>query len=237
MADITFYGHSTFLIHHNGINILFDPFITENDSASHIDIEQIPADYILITHGHFDHVLDVETIAKRTGAKIIANFEVGAWFSNVKNLQNVTQVNHGGMMDLDFGTIKYVNAVHTSSLPDVTYGGQPGGFVVFLKNGPSFYYSGDTALTYDMKLIGEQWTIDFAMLCIGDHFTMGVEDAIRAAEFTGAYRVIGMHYDTFPPIELDKAAAKKKFDDAGRNLILMEIGETLSTPLKSKKAA
>ncbi len=226
MPKITFYGHACFCVEHNGLNILFDPFISGNDAAKDIDINTIPADFILISHGHQDHVLDVEAIARRTGAKIISGFEVINWFAK-KGLEDHHPMNHGGAFEFDFGTVKLVNAVHSSSLPDGSYGGNPAGFVISLTDGPTFYYSGDTALTYDMKLIGEQYNIDFAFLCIGDNFTMGIDDAVRAAEFTGAYKIIGMHYDTFPPIKIDHDDAKRIFSNAGRNLLLLEIGETI----------
>lgn len=225
MANITFYGQSCFLVEHNGTNILFDPFISGNELAKDIDVSNIPADYILLSHGHQDHVHDAEDIAKRTGAKIVSNFEIVNWYGG-KGVENAHPLNHGGAVDFDFGRVKMVQAVHTSSMPDGSYGGQPAGFVVFLKDGPTFYYSGDTALTYDMKLIGEQWSIDFAMLCIGDNFTMGIEDAIRAAEFVGTHEIIGMHYDTFPPIKIDHDHAKSKFHEAGRDLILLDIGSS-----------
>ncbi len=226
MAKITFYGQSCFLIEHNGINILLDPFISGNDLTKDIDINTIPADYILLSHGHQDHVLDAESIAKRTSAKIISNFEIVNWYGE-KGLKNTHPLNHGGGYDFEFGRVKMVQAVHTSSMPDGSYGGQPAGFVVTLKDGPTFYYSGDTALTYDMKLIGEECAIDFAMLCIGDNFTMGIDDAIRAAEFVGTHKIIGMHFDTFPPIEIDHDQSRSKFSNAGRDLILLDIGQSI----------
>lgn len=227
MTQIIFYGQSCFLVEHNGVNILFDPFISGNEQAQDINVDDIPADFILLSHGHLDHVLDAESIAKRTGAKIISNYEIANWYGE-KGIENVHAMNHGGACEFDFGTVKMVNAIHTSSMPDGSYGGNPAGFVIFLKDGPTFYHSGDTALTYDMKLIGEQWDIDFAMLCLGDNFTMGIDDAIRAAEFVGAHKVIGMHFDTFPPIVIDHNEAQEKFSNAGRDLILPDIGKTVS---------
>lgn len=235
MTTLTYYGHACFGLTYKGSNILFDPFISGNEAAGHINIDSIPADYILLSHGHQDHVLDVEAIAKRTGAAVISNFEVANWFG-AQGIENVRPMNHGGEMSLPFGKIKYVNAVHTSSMPDGSYGGQPGGWVVFLDNGPSFYYSGDTALTYDMKLIGEQWAMDFAILCLGDHFTMGLHDAVRAAEFVGAHKVIGMHFDTFPPIEIDHDEAQQIFREAGLDLTLPKIGEMIEESAFQKAA-
>ncbi|MCB9964450.1 MAG: metal-dependent hydrolase [Rhodospirillales bacterium] len=226
MTSITYYGHSCFGVEHQGIHLLFDPFITGNPAASHIDISKIPADYILISHGHLDHVLDVEAVARRTGAKIISTFEVVTWFGH-KGLENHQAMNHGGTCHEPFGFVKIVNAVHSSSMPDGSYGGNPAGFVIGLKDGPTFYYSGDTALSYDMKLIGDEFHLDFAMLCLGDHYTMGIEDAVRAAEFVGAHKVIGMHFDTFPPIAIEHKKALAAFSEVGRDLILPKIGQVI----------
>lgn len=225
--NITYYGHSCFSANVNGIHLLFDPFITGNPAAAHIDISTIPADYILISHGHQDHMLDVEAIAKHTGAKLISNYEIISWFKE-KGIDNGHPMNIGGAFDFDFGTVKYVTAVHSSSLPDGTYGGNPGGFVVTPKGLRSgFYYAGDTALTYDMKLIGEAEDIDFALLPIGDNFTMGIKDAVRCAELVGTHTVVGIHYNTFPVIAIDVAKARTLFDETGKALLLPEIGETI----------
>lgn len=223
--NLTFYGHSCFSVEIKGKTILFDPFISGNELAKNIDIDKIKADYILISHGHEDHVLDVERIVKNTGAKIVSNFEIINWFAK-KGIENGHPMNHGGKWTFDFGTIKYVNAVHTSSMPDGSYGGNPGGFVIESEEG-NFYFAGDTALTMDMKLIGMQFGIDFCVYPIGDNFTMGYEDAVMAAEFVNCDRVVGVHYDTFGYIEIDKDKAKKEFEANGKDLILPKIGETI----------
>jgi len=129
--------------------------------------------------------------------------------------------------DFVFGNVKYVNAVHSSSHPDGSYGGNPGGYVIASNQG-TFYYAGDTALSYDMKLIGDSFDIDFAILPIGDNFTMGITDALIAAEFVGTDKIIGMHYDTFAPIEINKKAAKSEAEKSGKELILLNIGESIS---------
>lgn len=224
--NITYYGHSCFSIEINGKHLLFDPFISANDLAKHINIQTIKADYILISHGHNDHVADVEAIAKRTGAKLICNWEIHNWFSN-KGLTNIHPMNTGGKIKLDFGSIKCVAAQHSSSMPDGSYGGNPMGFVVESTEG-NFYYSGDTALTYDMKLIGEYRSIDFAFLPIGDNFTMGVDNAIIASDFINCSRIVGMHYDTFEYIKIDKNEAVSKFQRSGKDLKLMTIGESIN---------
>lgn len=224
--DLTFYGHACFSVEISGKKILFDPFISGNSLAKSIDIDKIEADYILVSHGHEDHVLDVEAIAKRTGAKLVSNYEVINWFA-AKGIENGHPMNIGGKWQFDFGIVRYVNAVHTSSMPDGSYGGNPGGFVIESEEG-NFYFSGDTALTYDMKLIPlTAAKIDFCVFPIGDNFTMGYVDAIMAAEFVNCERVVGVHYDTFGYIEIDKDKAKNEFDRNGKDLILPKIGETI----------
>jgi len=228
--DITFYGHSCFAVEINNHKILFDPFISHNpkvqELAEGIDIDSIEADFVLISHGHEDHVADAEAILKRTGAQLISNYEIVSWFGT-KGIENAHPLNHGGSVTLPFGTLKYVNAVHSSVLPDGTYGGNPGGFVIESDEG-NFYFSGDTALTYDMKLIGEFHKLDWAVLCIGDNFTMGYEDAAICAEWIGVNNVMGTHFDSFPYIEIDHTAAKNTFMEKGISLKIPEIGETFS---------
>lgn len=226
MTEITYYGHSTFLLTIGKKKILFDPFISPNELANAIDIQSIVADYILVTHGHSDHVADVEAIAKNNDATVVSNFEVVSWFQE-KGIENVHPMNHGGSKVFDFGKVKYVNAIHSSTMPDGTPGGNPGGFVVQSEQA-TFYYAGDTALTYDMKLIAEEFDIDFAFMPIGDNFTMGIDDALKAAGFVGTKKIIGMHYDTFPYIKIDEEAAKKAADKGGMELIMLNIGETIT---------
>ncbi len=222
---ITYYGHSCFGINHNDSRILFDPFISPNPLAADIDVEKVEADFILITHGHMDHIADAVSIAKRTGAKVITNFEIYQWLGN-QGVDNVHPMNHGGAVRQPFGKVKYVNAVHSSSLDNGTYMGNPGGFVIDFGD-LCIYYAGDTALTYDMKLIAREFNVHWAFLPIGDNFTMGVDDAIVASEFVEVKNIIGMHYNTFPPITIDLEEAKNKFTQAGLDLRLMEIGESI----------
>lgn len=221
---ITYYGHSCFGAQIIGKHLLFDPFITPNELAKSVDVGQVPADYILISHGHADHMADAAQIARRTGATIISNYEITVWFNN-QGLQKTHPLNHGGGRSFEFGRAKFVNAIHSSSLPDGAYGGNPGGFVIESAEG-NFYYSGDTALTLDMKLIGESCRLKFAALCIGDNFTMGIDDALKAAEFVRCSEVLGLHYNTFPPIQIDTNLAVAKFQAVGRTLHLLNIGET-----------
>ncbi len=224
--NITYYGHACYGVKIKGKHLLFDPFISPNEKAAHIKLDEIRADYILISHGHADHVTDVETIAKRTNALLVSNFEIVSWFGT-KGIENGHPMNHGGTWTFDFGTVKYVNAVHSSTLPDGSGGGNPGGFVIETDEG-NFYYSGDTALTYDMKLIGAYHKLDFAILCIGDNFTMGVDDAIIAADFIACDKILGMHYDTFGYIVINHDLAKQKFADKGKSLLLPGIGDSLN---------
>jgi L-ascorbate metabolism protein UlaG (beta-lactamase superfamily) len=221
---VTYYGHACFAAEVAGKVLLFDPFITGNELAKGIDVKQVPADYILISHGHVDHLADAAEIARRTGATIVSNYEVTVWFGK-QGLTKSQPLNHGGGWRFEFGGVKFVNAIHSSGLPDGSYGGNPGGFVVESAEG-NFYYSGDTALTMDMKLIGESTQLRFAALCIGDNFTMGVEDAIKAAEFVRCPEVLGLHYNTFPPIKIDTAAAIEKFKTARQRLHLLLPGES-----------
>lgn len=222
---ITYYGHSCFSLSIENTHILLDPFITGNPKASSVVVSSLNPDIILLSHGHQDHVLDVEQIQSQSNAKIISTFEVTNWFAG-KGIENLLPMNHGGKASLKFGTVKMVNAVHSSSMPDGSYGGNPVGFVIESKEN-RIYYAGDTALTLDMKLIGESGKVDFAFLPIGDNFTMGIEDAVKAAEFVGTKKIIGMHFDTFPIIEIDKDHALEYFQSNGLELILMSIGESI----------
>jgi len=222
---ITYYGHACFSLEINKKNILFDPFISGNSLAKAIDIKKIKADYIFVSHGHADHVGDTIEIAKRNDSLVVSNFEIANWFVS-KGIKKTHSMNIGGSWKFDFGKVKLVNAEHSSSMPDGSEGGNPGGFIFETCEG-NFYFAGDTSLNYDMKLIGEFKKIDFAMLPIGDNYTMGTDNAIIASGFINCDKIIGMHYDTFPVIKIDKKLAKEKFENAGKELILLEIGESL----------
>lgn len=222
---ITFYGQNTLSIKIGDIYIVIDPFITGNDLAKDsIDINNLKADYILLTHAHQDHILDAEAIAKNTGAVIVSNYEIANHYEAMGF--EVHPMNHGGSWDFEFGKLKYVNAIHTSSFPDGKYGGQPGGFVIEGEH-KNIYIAGDTALTLDMKLIPLYTKLDLAVLPIGDNFTMGVEDAIIASDFIECDKILGCHYDTFGYIEIDHEEAKKKFYEKGKDLMLLDIGESI----------
>jgi L-ascorbate metabolism protein UlaG (beta-lactamase superfamily) len=221
----TFYGHACFSIEVSGKKLLFDPFITHNELAKEVDINTIEADYILISHGHFDHIADCVAIAKRTGATIICNYEIYEWLGK-QGLKNIHPMNTGGKWAFDFGQVKCVMAQHSSGMPDGSYGGNPMGFIVYSGEG-NFYYSGDTALTLDMQLIPRFVSLAFAVLPVGDNFTMGYEDAAIAAEFIGCNNIIGVHFDTFGYIKIDHQKAIGYFDSKGLRLRLPGIGETI----------
>ncbi len=222
--EITYYGHSCFLVKLQEKSILFDPFISPNPLAKDININLIKPDYILISHGHEDHIADAIFIAKNSGATIISNYEIVNWFEK-KGIKKTHPLNHGGKVTFEFGNIKFTNAIHSSMLPDGSYGGNPGGFII--KNSQyCFYYAGDTALTYDMKLLGENYKIDFAFLPIGDNFTMGINDAIICSDFIKCNQIIAMHYDTFEHIKINQNNARKSFFKKQKELHFLNIGQT-----------
>lgn len=221
---ITFYGHASLGIEVGGISILVDPYISANPKAAHIDINALKADYILITHAHGDHILDVEAVATRTNATIVSNAEIAGYYEG-KGFKS-HPMNHGGSWNFDFGTVKYVNAIHSSAFPDGTYGGNPGGFVIESEH-KNIYIAGDTALTMDMKLIPLRTKLDLAILPIGSNFTMDVADAMIASDFLECDKILGYHYDTFGYIVINHEDAIIKFFNKGKDLMLLEIGHSI----------
>ncbi|HMO38690.1 MAG TPA: metal-dependent hydrolase [Saprospiraceae bacterium] len=222
---ITYYGHACFGMEVKGKHLIFDPFISPNELAKSIDIQSIPADYILLSHAHGDHVADVETIVQNTGASLISNAEIITYYSQ-KGIEG-HMMNHGGKWKFDFGIVKYTTAIHSSSFPDGSNGGNPGGFVIW-NDANCFYYAGDTALTMDMKLIPMTCPrLDFAILPLGDNFTMGYEDAVIASDFIECEKIIACHFDTFGYIRIDHEEAKKAFAKRGKELILPGIGQSI----------
>jgi L-ascorbate metabolism protein UlaG (beta-lactamase superfamily) len=222
---LTYYGQSCFAVEVEGINLLFDPFITPNELAKNISLDSIKADYLLVSHGHTDHIADGVSLAKQTGATVIGAFEVINWFAG-KGIDKVHPMNIGGQWLFDFGKVRCTNAIHSSAMPDGSYGGIPMGFLI-ITNDKSFYYSGDTALTLDLQLIPRWAKPDFAILPLGDNFTMGYEDAIIAAEMIGCKNIVGVHFDTFGYIKIDHEKVKNAFKAAGLNLFLPAIGESI----------
>jgi len=221
----TFYGHACFAIETGGKKLLFDPFISGNELAKDIDINNIEADYILVSHGHSDHVGDLVDIAKRTNATVIAAYEVVGW-AQQQGIKNVHPMNFGPF-NFDFGKLHFLPAWHSSAMPDGSYGGNPGGFLVHGQE-KKFYYSGDTCLMMDMQLVPRYAKLDFAILPVGGNFTMDADDAVMAAEFIKCDKIIGIHFDTFGYIKIDHELAKEKFKVACKELILPKIGETIT---------
>jgi L-ascorbate metabolism protein UlaG (beta-lactamase superfamily) len=208
----TYYGQSCFLLEADGKKLLFDPFISHNPLAKHIDISSIEADYIFVSHGHEDH------------AQVVAMVEVATWASK-QGLTKLIPMNYGSLK-LDFGKVRMVWATHSSSLPDSSYGGNPAGYVLELE-GKAIYFAGDTSLTLEMKLLADLYNLDYAILPIGGHFTMDVDDALIATKYFDCDQVIGVHYDTFAQIEIDKEEAVAKFKRENKTLLLPAIGETI----------
>lgn len=223
---ITYLGHASLAIEANGKHLIVDPFITANELARHIDFNSLKADYIILTHAHQDHVLDVEALAERTGATVICNAEMSYYYGN-KGL-NAIGMNTGGKTTIDGIKVKATIAFHSSSFADGTYGGNPNGYILEAE-GKRIYIAGDTALTQEMKLIPEMvGKIDLAVFPIGDHFTMGFEDACLASDFVQCNKVLGYHYDTFPPIKINHDEAKNYFTSKGKELLLLPIGDSLA---------
>ena len=222
----TYYGHACFAVETSGKRLLFDPFITGNELARDIRIADIDADYILLSHGHADHISDCIAIAQGTNAKVVCSWEIYEWL-NKQKVTNTHPMNTGGSWDFSDFKVKCVAAQHSSSMPDGSYGGHPMGFIIYTTDG-NFYYSGDTSLTLDMQLIPKWAKLNFAVLPIGDNFTMGYEDAVLASEMIQCKQVVGVHYDTFGFIKIDRDKARQHFKKAGFELHLPGIGETIT---------
>jgi L-ascorbate metabolism protein UlaG (beta-lactamase superfamily) len=220
----TFHGHACFTLDGDGATLLFDPFITDNPLAQ-VTASDLAADYILLSHGHFDHLPDAANIAKRTGATVIGTFEVASWM-NGQGAANVHGMQPGGSFRFPFGRVKQTIAHHGSMLPDGSYGGVATGFIVNI-GGQRVYYTGDTALFLDMQLYGEE-DIDVLILPIGDNYTMGPEDALRCVKFVKPTVVIPLHYDTWSPIAQNAAAFAAAVEATGVKCIVAKIEEPVA---------
>lgn len=223
MLNLTFYGHACFLIDDGKHKILIDPFITGNPVAK-VDAKKLSPDFILLTHGHGDHLGDTLDIAKRCKAMVISNFEL-ATFCASKGVENTAGLHIGGGAEFPFGSLKLTIAHHGSTQGEkLAYGGNPIGFIIRI-DGKIIYHSGDTGLFMDMKLIGELDRIDVALLPIGDYFTMGVDDAAKAVEFLKPKKVIPMHYDTFDLIKANPREFARKVEPLGVECVILQPGE------------
>jgi L-ascorbate metabolism protein UlaG (beta-lactamase superfamily) len=221
---IRWLGHAAMAIETAGYKILIDPFFTGNPKAA-ITADQAEADFILISHGHSDHVGDSIAIAQRTGATVISNYEISVWLQQ-QGVEKVHGQQHGGGFNHPFGRVKLTLAFHGSALPDGSNGGNPCGFLIYLKDGKKIYHAADTGLFGDMKLIGEEG-IDLAILPIGDNFTMGPDDSMRAIQLIEPKRVIPIHFNTWPIIAQDANAwaAKVKAQTKAEPIVLVPGGE------------
>ncbi len=220
-TELTWLGHGSWFMQIGQTTVLLDPFLNDSPTAP-VKAEDVSADFILVSHGHYDHVADVVSIARRTGAQVIANFEITQWLANKHGIENTLGMNLGGRVSLPFGTVKMTIAWHSSQLPDGADGGNPGGFLLTLADG-TLYFACDTALFSDMRLIAGG--VDLAILPIGDLFTMGPVDALEAVKMIGPKRVIPNHYNTWPPIEQDAAAwARTVRDQTSSEPIVLEPG-------------
>jgi L-ascorbate metabolism protein UlaG (beta-lactamase superfamily) len=220
-VTITWYGHAALGIDTGKYKLLVDPYLSENPAAT-VSPEEVEADYILISHGHFDHVGDTVDIAKRTGAMVVTNFEIANWMAE-KGLEVHAQ-HLGGGFEYPFGYLKFTLALHGSGLPDGSYGGNPAGFLWTTNEGKKIYLAGDTGLFGDMRLIGEEG-IDLTVLPIGDNFTMGPEDALRAIKLIKPKNVIPIHYNTWELIEQDAGSWKDRVEnETGAQVHILQPG-------------
>ena len=232
-TKVTWLGHSCLLIETSGERILIDPFLTGNPKASST-ADAVAADFILVTHGHSDHVGDTIAIANRTGATVISNYEIISWLQN-QGVEKAHAMHIGGSFRFPFGKLKLTQAFHGSALPDGSYGGNPAGLHLFLNDGIRIYDAGDTGLFGDMKLIGEEG-IDLAILPIGDNFTMGPDDSIRALKLLQPKQVLPIHYGTWGLIDQDTQNWSQRVKtETSVTPVVLEPGQSLQLGSDSDK--
>lgn len=221
--SITWHGHATFSLDINGTKLVVDPFFAGHNPAAQTAVADVVAHYILQTHGHGDHIADTIPLAQRTGATVIANFEIHTWI-NSKGHSLTHPMNTGGGYNFPFGRVKMTPALHSSGLPDGSYGGDPGGYIIS-SNGKNIYFAGDTALFSDMSLIGKVG-LDVAVLPIGDNFTMGPDDSLAALEYLKPQVVIPGHYNTWPLIAVDVQAWAERVRQMGIKAVVLGVDES-----------
>jgi len=224
MTKLTWLSHASWLIESGDQRVLLDPFLTDNPAATLKPADVGDVNHILISHGHYDHVADAAEIAKQTGATIVAIFEIAQWFTNKQSIEATVGMNLGGSVDLPFGNVKMIPALHSSDLPDGSYGGNPAGFLLTIE-GKRIYFACDTALFSDMKLYAHG--VDVAVLPIGDLFTMGIDDSIAATKLIQPKSVLPTHYNTWPPIEQDAAKwAERISNETNAAATVLKVGES-----------
>lgn len=227
-VKLTWLGHSAFALDVDGHAVLIDPFLTGNPLAA-ASPETVAAEYILLSHGHGDHLGDTVAIAQRTGASVVTNFEIGNWLE-AKGIEKTIGLNVGGGYDCGFMTVKTTPAIHSSSLPDGSYGGLSCGYILTTGSGKRIYFAGDTALFSDMQLIGDMG-IDLALLPIGDYFTMGTDDALKAIQYVRPKLVMPMHYNTFQPIVQEAGKwANRVSSETSAQPIVLDPGNSYTLP-------
>ncbi len=225
--ELTFFGHSAFQVKTEKATLLFDPFITGNPLAeSVVKADDLSADVIILTHAHGDHWGDTASIAQRTGALVVSNYEICEYLKREHDYPRVHAMNSGGRWKFDWGVVTFTYARHSSSFPDGTYGGNPNGFIVYLE-GKCIYNLGDTSPFAEMAWLGEEHAIDVALMPIGDCFTMGKAGSLRSASMLNPKLTIPMHYDTFPPIEVDVEEWEQAMQQKGHETKVLKPGETI----------
>jgi L-ascorbate metabolism protein UlaG (beta-lactamase superfamily) len=226
-TKLTWYGHATLGLETGGYKLIVDPFFSGNPAAS-VSPDAVDADFILVSHGHGDHVGDTVSIAKRTGATVISNFEIASWFEEKHGLEKTHGQHIGGGFKHPFGYLKLTLALHGSALPDGSNGGNPCGFLLTTNDGKKIYMAQDTGLFGDMKLIGEEG-LDLAVIPIGDNYTMGPDDALRAVKMLQPKAVIPIHYNTWDLLAQDANAwAKRVQKETKTKAVILKPGESYS---------
>ncbi len=224
ITRLTWLGHGSWAMNFRGIHVLLDPFLDDSPTAP-VKSNDVAADYILVSHGHYDHVADVPAIARRTGATVVANFEISQWLAQQHQIEDGLGMNLGGQVTLPFGTVKMTVAWHSSQLPDGSDGGHPGGYLITCPDA-KIYFACDTALFSDMSLFAKG--VDLAVLPIGDLFTMGPDDALSAVQLIEPKKVVPNHYNTWPPIEQDaRQWAERVRRESSAEPVVLEPGESL----------